>query len=432
MSVWNHMTRIMITASTANREQPGQEAPASLATPDQQSPPPGDNASLREAFELFNQVSGQLSESYNALEERIVELNSELHEVDQQRLRELQEKERLSQQLRNLLDLLPGGVVVLDKHGVIVDCNPAAIDLLGEPLLGQKWLAVIERCFAPRGDDGHEISLKDGRRVSLATRSLDAEPGQIILLTDQTETRRLQQKLSHHERLQAMGRMMGALAHQLRTPLSTAMLYAGHLNDGQLNEEQGRRFSGKILARLKHMERQIRDMLVFVRGEVKLADTVTTNALVDAILGNIELPDGQPPVTVRVEQDVEQEVLQCNQETLAGAVLNLLDNAFHAAGNKGNVALSVASLSEGRIGITVTDDGPGFDESAGKNLGETFYTTKPQGTGLGLAVVRSVAKAHGGEFSIESQGGKGAVATLVLPLSRRAADEAAPLKKLKG
>jgi len=74
-------------------------------------------------------------------------------------------------------------------------------------------------CFSPRDDDGHEVSNHQGKRISIATRSLDKD-GQIILLTDQTETRQLQANLSRHERLSALGKMVSTLAHQVRTPLS--------------------------------------------------------------------------------------------------------------------------------------------------------------------------------------------------------------------
>src|SRR5690606_35722318 len=238
---------------------------------------------LTSAFELFNELSGQLSDTYRAMGERVGELNRELHQTAEQRLRELREKERYAARLQSLLALLPAGVVVIDQAGRVAECNPAAVELLGEPLRGARWLDVIARSFAPRSDDGHEISLQDGRRIAIATRSLDGEPGQLLLLTDLTETRALQQRLARHQRLSAMGRMMSSLAHQIRTPLSAAMLYAGHLCDRELSGEQIRRFSHKILDRLNHLEQQVRDMLIFVRGDVRLTDTLSCAELIEAL-----------------------------------------------------------------------------------------------------------------------------------------------------
>ncbi|MFP5429221.1 MAG: PAS domain-containing protein, partial [Gammaproteobacteria bacterium] len=108
---------------------------------------------LEQAFALFSQVSSQLSESYGMLEARVSELKGELAVVSAQRMAELDEKERLANRLQNLLDLLPGGVIVIDAQGFVREANPAACELLGEPLIGQLWRQVIARSFAPRKDD---------------------------------------------------------------------------------------------------------------------------------------------------------------------------------------------------------------------------------------------------------------------------------------
>src|SRR5471030_32280 len=238
---------------------------------------------LEQAFSLFNQMSAQLTDSYSLLEARVTELKGELAVVSAQRMQELAEKERLAYRLQNLLDLLPGGVIVIDGTGVVREANPTARDLLGQPLLGVLWRNVISRCFAPREDDGHEVSLKDGRRVSIATRSLDAEPGQLVLLNDLTETRHLQDQLARHERLSSLGRMVASLAHQIRTPLSAALIYASHLTEQQLPMETHQRFAGRLKERLHELEHQVRDMLVFARGELPLTDRVTPSALMQSL-----------------------------------------------------------------------------------------------------------------------------------------------------
>src|SRR5690606_31066652 len=117
---------------------------------------------LEQTFALFNQMSAQLAESSNLLEARVAELKGQLALVSAQRMQELAEKERIAHRLQSLLDVLPGGVIVIDGQGVVREANPVARQLLGLPLLGMLWRQVIARNFAPRKDDGHEISLKDG------------------------------------------------------------------------------------------------------------------------------------------------------------------------------------------------------------------------------------------------------------------------------
>lgn len=376
-------------------------------------------AQLASAFELFNELSLQLTDTYREMEERVGQLDRELHQVAEQRLLDLQEKERFAARLQSLLSLLPAGVVLLDQYGCVSEANPAAIDLLGEPLVGVLWREVIARSFAPRSDDGHEISLRDGRRISIATRSLDGEPGQLLLLTDLTETRALQQRLNRHQRLSEMGRMLSSLAHQIRTPLSAAMLYAGHLCERELSAEQIRRFSQKILGRLVHLEQQVKDMLIFVRGDVKLTDTITTGELLETLQQAMEAPLAAARAHCHLRNDCVDASVHCNRDSIVGALMNLINNAIQAAG--GTVELDIRCiLVEGadgtRVQLTIADNGPGFDAEVAKHLAEPFFTTKAQGTGLGLTVVRAVTQAHHGEFSITAEPGRGARAVLQLPL----------------
>jgi two-component system sensor histidine kinase FlrB len=370
-------------------------------------------AGLEQAFALFNQMSTQLSTSYSMLEARVTELKGQLALVSAQRMQELAEKERLAHRLQSLLDLLPGGVIVIDGQGVVREANPVARNLLGQPLVGMLWRQVIARNFAPREDDGHEISLKDGRRLSIATRSLHAEPGQLVLLTDLTETRRLQDQLSRHERLSALGRMVASLAHQIRTPLSAALLYASHLTEQVLPVEQQQRFAGRLKERLHELEHQVRDMLIFARGELPLPDRLAPAALFDALRSAAE-----PHVLgmqVRWQCDSRMGELLCNRDTLVGSVLNLIENAIQAGGREARLKIHLYQRDE-TLRLCISDNGPGIDNTTLARLGEPFFTTKTTGTGLGLAVVKAVARAHQGDVQLRSRPGRGTCAILTLPL----------------
>ncbi|MCE3254482.1 MAG: sensor histidine kinase [Cellvibrio sp.] len=359
---------------------------------------------LRNAFELFNQMSEQLADSYHLLENRVAELNEELSSLSDRRLQELAEKEKLANRLESLLNFLPGGVVVLDSSGRVSESNPAAIDLLGEPLQGELWREVIKRCFAPRQDDGHEVSLRDGRRISIQTRNLGAD-GQIILLTDQTETRRLQGELSRHERLSALGKMMGALAHQIRTPLSSAMLYAGHLCSGKLDDERRQQFSEKILGRLNNIERQVQDMLFYVKGELALNDVISVAQLQADLAEAMEVPLMTSESTCEWIIHCRERYIQCNRDALIGALLNLVNNAIQAVDRKAVLRVEFnlypQALNDPKLSAELSTED------------QRLW----QGTGLGLSVVKAVARAHHGKFLLQSTPGKGTCASLLLPFA---------------
>lgn len=332
----------------------------------------------------------------------------------EQELQRLRDEQRAANRLRRLIDQMPSGVLVIDNRGRISECNPAARQLLGTELYQQRWIDVIERCFAPRPDDGHEVSLKNGKRVSLATRALDGEPGQLVFLSDQTQTRQLQQKVHHYQRLSEMGRMMASLAHQVRTPLAAALLYASHLTAPELSDEKRIRFAGKVKSRLTHLEQQVRDMLVFARGETRLENRVTAAELAARIDDLLDLPLANADADCSFINRAPELVIQCNLEALLGAVLNLVDNALQACGQ--GAELQIRLGPEGQcLRLDVIDQGPGMDAEQLKRALEPFFTTKSQGTGLGLAVAQVIARAHHGEFRLQSTPGAGTCATFLLP-----------------
>ena len=352
------------------------------------------------------------------LKAELAALKAELARTQDMKEREAAHGDLLSVRMRQLLDLLPAGVVLIDNQGKVSECNPAAEDLLGTPLSGESWMRVIQRSFAPKSDDGHEISLRDGRRVSILTRAMRDEPGQLLLLTDQTETRLLQSRLSQYQRLSEMGRMMASLAHQIRTPLSAALLYTSHLGSQELTADQRIKFAQKVKSRLTHLERQVQDMLIFARGETTLDEVLSTDELLRQIDDLLDVPLSQHDADCELENYAPDVHVQCNREALLGAILNLVNNALQAAGNEHPLLIALRRQDHELI-IEVADQGPGMDSETLQKVMQPFFTTKSHGTGLGLAVAQVVAKAHQGRFEITSEQGQGTCARLSLPVFER-------------
>lgn len=338
---------------------------------------------------------------------RIAELEAEIAALKN-------EQEALGR-LRKLVDLMPTGFLVIDNRGRISESNPAAENLLGVNLQQRPWLEVIQQCFAPRPDDGHEVSLKNGRRILLSTLALPDEPGQLVFMTDQTQTRDLQSKLHHYQRLSEMGRMMASLAHQVRTPLSAALIYASHLTATELPDSQRIRFAGKVRVHLTHLEQQVRDMLIFARGETRLENRVSADELLARIEDLLDQPLAQYNAECDFINTLGDACLQCNLEALLGAVLNLVNNALQATGQGAELVIHLDSDDE-MLRLSVTDNGPGMDEETISKALEPFYTTKSHGTGLGLAIAQVIARAHHGRFELISAPGQGTQAMFQLPL----------------
>lgn len=316
---------------------------------------------------------------------------------------------------------LPAGLVVLNNEGRVSQANSAAEELLGQPLVNQPWIHLVESAFAPQIDDGHEVSLRNGKKVSLQISSLANGQGQLILLQDLTPTRQLQAQLARHQRLSAMGRMLASLAHQLRTPLATALLYAGHLETPDLTLAQQQKFAGRLKSRLQHMEQQIKDMLIFTQGSTQRAEVMPIKDLLAALQEALE------PLADKLQQKLQWQVGELNGQVLVsassliGAVLNLVNNAAEitqpspAIRLHYELATQLPGLEGAQLLIGVVDQGPGMTSKQLAQAQEPFYTTKTQGTGLGLAIVKNVVEAHQGKFWLQSEVGKGTSAWLTLP-----------------
>lgn len=381
------------------------------------SEPAATRHTLEDAFATFNQLSDQLASSYYALEQQVAHLNEELARSHDARLRELTEKERLANRLSTLLQALPGGVIVLDSDGRIQEFNITALELLGPPLQSQLWTDVIQRAFAPRSDDGHEVSLANGRRVNISTCPLLNEPGQILLITDVTEMRDLQDKLNQKQRLVAMGEMAASLAHQVRTPLSSAMLYTANLKRRNLTEEARDRYLNKMRDRLAHLESLVNDMLLYARSnstgraEAFSLEQLFTDLEVhlDSHLLNSEIEFGW-------RNEVAEVVLHANRQMLVSALSNLCVNAIQAMQGCGRLQLIARKSSNKDIEILVSDNGPGIQDEKLKDIFDPFYTTRSDGTGLGLAVVRAIINAHKGVVLVDSSSHSGTTFVVHLPL----------------
>ena len=377
---------------------------------------------LTEAFLTFNRMSEQLADSYRDLENRVSQLNEELAKANEDRNRAKSERNRVGDRLDSLLNALPGGVVVLDSQGVVQDCNPAAIGLLGEPLQGMRWNDVIHRAFAPRVDDGHEVSLADGRRVSILTCPLGAEPGQILLITDVTEMRRLQDRLSQHQRLATMGEMAASLAHQVRTPLSSALLYASNLKRPQLGEVDRQRFTEKLINRLGHLEKLVNDMLLYSRDGRMGEEEFLVSDLNHDLEMSLESHIQDTATDFQKAGQANHFQLHGNRQLLVSALGNLVTNAIQAMGEHGELKFSTRQSGADSVELVISDNGPGIPDEQREKIFNPFYTTRSEGTGLGLAVVSAITHAHGGSIRIESNNAdtnsQGTTFIMRLPVSR--------------
>ncbi|WP_269532401.1 PAS domain-containing sensor histidine kinase [Chitinimonas sp. BJYL2] len=375
-----------------------------------------DRAELEQAFTLFTEASRQLVESYQELEQKVASLTRELAVANGALRQQFEEKAALSSRLGALLSALPAGVVELDQANRVVTANPAAVAIFGQALVGQVWSEVVERILAPIAESPEwQLAHPDGnvRRLTLAESQL-ASGERIMLIHDVSEDWRLRQQLEHHQRLAAMGEMAAGLAHQLRTPLATALLYTANLTKPHLGEAERVKFGEKSLARLRHLETLIKNMLQFVRGQQAELERVDLVAVLEDALQTVQPQDAGSTRHWVVAVEPASAWVAAGRKELTGALINLLENALQATAPGDAIKLALSARG-GDWQVTLQDEGCGMDATVQDRLFEPFFTTRKEGTGLGLAIVRNLVSAYGGRIDVVSAPGEGATFTILLP-----------------
>jgi len=280
---------------------------------------------------------------------------------------------------------------------------------------------LVAGIFEAHPDDGPDLRLRGGRYVHLATCSLGAEPGQLLLLHDVTERRELERRIEKLRRLSAIGDMAATLAHKVRTPLASALLYVSAVRSrlaqpGAAARQAAQASCACLTETLRRLERLVEDLLSFARrghfevevfdiGEVLSAYRETRAPLARQRGGELTLAldRGRFPIAG-------------NREALVSVLDNLIDNAIAVGGPATRITLGAGAAGAGHVAIRVLDDGPGIAAHTRQRIFDPFFTTRADGTGLGLAIARAVIESHGGSIdAVDLPPGGGACLRIQLP-----------------
>ena len=361
-------------------------------------------------LDVLGHASDALEQGYRELTGQVVRLTAELEAARLARREELEAKAQLLERFANVLDALPGGVLIIGEDGFVTESNPQATEMLGDPVDGVSWEAIKTR--------GHfvaqDVFSLAGRRFSVSLRDL-SESETVVLFTDITSQHTLQRELGRKSRLSALGEMAARLAHQIRTPLASTMLYVDQLRT-DIEVEKRERICEALSVQLSQTEHLISSMLGFVRGSSRDFERMSIQSVVDLAVRGCDASINDSSAALSIDlKDSDLEVLGDATE-LASALGNVIDNAINASGTEGRIELWAGQVSNKTLLIQISDNGPGIPVDALEHVFDPFYTTRANGTGLGLAVLASVVQQHGGTVHAANRVGGGAEFSILLPI----------------
>lgn len=382
----------------------------------------------------FNHNSSELIEEYRRLESRVEYLKSELEARNRELEKGLHEREQARAYLLSVLESLKGGVAVLDPELRPTFVNRRMTELAGtvdngrvRQWLGAKLSASLEageRAFLPlecekmlRGADGTMVPV----HFSIAEVALGGPRSHYVLaLQDVTKLKRAEAEAARTRRLASLGMMASELAHQVRNPLGGIELCASLLKDKTKGD--ARRLAGEILGAVRRLSTTLSKLLAFAAEPSVSSDILSVSALMKDLLQECVALFDDPRWSIVVDIEPNLPPLWGDRGLLVQALLNLIVNAKEAMPDGGRVELQVRvapfSNLNGQIHkaveIVVRDHGVGITPEDREHIFDPFFSTKSQGTGLGLAFAHKVVSAHRGAIEIHSQPGAGSEFTIRL------------------
>ena len=400
-----------------------------------------DYQKLLQAFDLFTSASSSLQSSYQELQNEVRRLSLELEYANAELKESLEERERIQNYLKSILESLSNGVLVVNPDGLVTVCNPAAVRILGLsqgvsatarpfedlPLPGklQAWIQESLRTSELLTEDVElEVTLGEGeRRFFIVSRSSVTDPkgncmGINVILKDITRLKELEQQTQRAQRLQAMGEMAVQLAHEIRNPLGSIELFASLLKSESQPGTDSRTWAEQISTGIRFLNTIVSNMLSFARASKPQIREFDLGELVQTTLSFVEPVFGQRKI--RVEQGAIPEPIYMNgdSEMLRQMLMNLFMNALQAMPEEGELKVRTRRSAPGWVELEVEDSGIGIAPENLDRIFDPFFTTNEKGTGLGLSLVHQIAEKHHGRVEARSVSGKGTCFTVCLPVVR--------------
>ncbi|HET7057493.1 MAG TPA: ATP-binding protein [Nitrospiraceae bacterium] len=383
---------------------------------------------LHDAFRSFDQAAGSLQEAYRMLMSRVERLDLELAASNEALRVNLKDNEEIKAHLTAILESLTTGVIVAGVGGVIIRCNQAAESLLGvsrDQMLGHLLKQFLDEKHLTTGC--YPIVSPTGALLAILRTVLrDATgcpAGDLILLQDISDVRRLEERVQRRDRLAAMGEMVGRIAHEIRNPLGSVELFASMLRKDLAHDPTRRQYAEHISVAVQAMDRLLANLLTYTKPDCSQAGRHALRPLLEEVLmlAAHEIAKRHIDATLHIAASAHS--IWCDAGQLKQALLNVCVNAAQAMPTGGMLRIDVSrevrcqpAMNEpAPIRISVSDTGPGIDPTHVSRVFDPFFTTRDEGTGLGLAIVHAIVEAHHGRVEIETQVGRGSTFTIVLP-----------------
>ncbi|MFC1627498.1 nitrogen regulation protein NR(II) [Gemmatimonadota bacterium] len=376
---------------------------------------------------------------------RIIELSKEPEEVAALALaleQSLNSLVDLKRSIHGIVESMEGGVLALDADGCIQQVNSAARQIMGlegtligkqvgqiipSPDENQAIIAILDELLVEQITFGRtrEIELRNGRgetiQLGVATSLVPDEAGGIlnavVVMINLTEMIELKERLRRADRMSSLGSMATKVAHEIRNPLGSVKGLGQLALESVEKGSEPHQYLERIVREVDRLSNIVGELLEYSQRRPLTLESADVNEIVKEGLEMARFRIGERGPTFLQELDLTLQPLRMDRNRLLQAFLNIVVNALQAAGTDG--AVTVATYREERTGgdrvvIEVSDNGPGIPPDVLEHIFDPFYTTKENGSGLGLSISHTIVREHQGRLEVESKLGQGTTFRIVL------------------
>ncbi|WP_166238476.1 two-component system sensor histidine kinase NtrB [Paenibacillus turpanensis] len=362
------------------------------------------------------------------LVEKIRELRDHLQEESQHYLHE-------TQKLQQIIDTSPVGILAVDRDGMITAYNKTffrrvPVHYQNSSLIGHSYKEFIEqlgfeykKTLIFRGLQGEHVNseiqhFSDRTYLGFAAPIMDSREnillGAVALAEDVTEVHQLRKELGQLERLRLVGQMAASITHEIRNPMAVIrgfMQLMKHKAGEELQE-----YCSIVISEVDRSNTIINDFLALAQDRIVTKEMHNLSDVVKDIYPLLAADANMRGIELELRLAEELPLLMLDDREMKQLLLNLVRNAMDAiesTGQKGIVTVTT-SVEENAVVMRVSDTGCGMTEKQQQSLFHPFYSTKKDGTGLGLAVCLSIVERHSGKITVQSEEGKGTTFAVIL------------------
>ncbi|MDZ4718628.1 MAG: ATP-binding protein [Roseiflexaceae bacterium] len=373
-------------------------------------------------FLFVGAFAGHLADAERIQRQRAQEAALQLATANTRLQEQADLAERMRASVTSILESLGTGVITVDQSRRLTTANRVARTLFNELAADQEGLPDAIQNYLTTGGRGYRQIAAGTRTLGLRGAALhglrDEVLGTVLVVDDLTEIRHLEEQVQRSQRLAALGRLAGGLAHEIRNPLAIVRA-AAQMLQRELEATTYSEYTLVIQTEIDRVDRLIEQLLAYARPRMLARNPIKSTDLIERTLQLTRAYATQQHVTLSARIGDVSFSFVGDAELLHQALVNLLMNAIQATPAGGAVCVMAqaheGTIQQPMIEIVVRDTGRGIAPIDHARIFDPFFTTRDDGVGLGLSIVQEIVQDHGGTIDITSELGVGTIATIQLP-----------------